>query len=60
MSGMRPTVQRQVDSNPWLLTQFTGVSLQKDDNAFCKFDTALLVDSTLGLPVDNIHSDPES
>ena len=40
-----------------VVAQFTGVSLQKDDNAFLKFNqtTGGFDDSST---VDNLHSDP--
>ena len=42
-----------------VINQFTGVSLQKDDNAFCKFDTSA-GDFKFASTVDNIHTDSEA
>ena len=41
-----------------VVAQFTGVSLQKDDNAFCKFDT-VSGDFKFASTIDNIHTDSE-
>ena len=42
-----------------VVAQFTGVSLQKDDNAFCKFDQSS-GDFRFSSTVDNIHSDGDA
>ena len=42
-----------------VVAQFTGVSLQKDDNAFCRFDQST-GDFRFASTVDNIHSDGDA
>ena len=59
MCGMHADGAKASGFKSMVVAQFTGVSLQKDDNAFCKFDK-----STGGFnftaTVDNIHSDSEA
>ena len=52
-----PTVPKSTGFKSMVVAQFTGVSLQKDDNAFLKFNqtTGGFDDSST---VDNLHSDP--
>ncbi len=59
MCGMHADGSKASGFKSMVVAQFTGISLQKDDNAFCKFDK-----STGGFnfasTVDNIHSDPDA
>jgi hypothetical protein len=59
MCGMHADGQKSSGFKSMIVAQFTGVSLQKDDNAFLKFNqtTGRFDDSTT---VDNLHSDPNS
>ena len=59
MSGMHADGSKASGFKSMVVAQFTGVSLQKDDNAFCKFDTAT-GGFNFASTVDNIHSDPEA
>ena len=59
MSGMHADGSKASGFKSMVVAQFTGVSLQKDDNAFCKFDTAT-GGFNFAATVDNIHSDPEA
>ena len=59
MCGMHADGSKADGFKSMVVAQFTAVSLQKDDNAFVKYDSASgsFLDSTT---VDNIHSDPEA
>ena len=59
MSGMHADGSKASGFKSMVVAQFTGVSLQKDDNAFCKFDTAA-GDFKFASTVDNIHTDSEA
>ena len=59
MSGMHADGSKASGFKSMVVAQFTGVSLQKDDNAFCKFDTAT-GGFNFAATVDNIHSDPDA
>ena len=59
MSGMHADGSKASGFKSMVVAQFTGVSLQKDDNAFCKFDTAT-GGFNFASTVDNIHSDSEA
>ena len=59
MCGMHADGSKASGFKSMVVAQFTGVSLQKDDNAFLKFNTSTggFDDSTT---VDNLHSDPNA
>ena len=59
MCGMHADGSKASGFKSMVVAQFTGVSLQKDDNAFVKFNTSTggFDDSTT---VDNLHSDPNA
>ena len=59
MCGMHADGSKADGFKSMVMAQFTAVSLQKDDNAFIKYDSASgsFLDSTT---VDNIHSDSEA
>ena len=59
MCGMHADGSKADGFKSMVVAQFTAVSLQKDDNAFIKYDSASgsFLDSTT---VDNIHSDSEA
>ena len=59
MCGMHADGSKATGFKSMVVAQFTGVSLQKDDNAFLKFNqsTGGFDDSTT---VDNLHSDPNA
>ena len=59
MCGMHADGSKASGFKSMVVAQFTGVSLQKDDNAFLKFNqsTGGFDDSTT---VDNLHSDPNA
>ena len=59
MCGMHADGSKASGFKSMVVAQFTGVSLQKDDNAFCKFDTAS-GDFKFASTVDNIHSDGDA
>ena len=59
MCGMHADGSKATGFKSMVVAQFTGVSLQKDDNAFLKFNqtTGGFDDSST---VDNLHSDPNA
>ena len=59
MCGMHADGSKASGFKSMVVAQFTGVSLQVDDNAFVKYNstTGTYDDST---SVDNIHSDPDA
>ena len=59
MCGLHADGSKATGFKSMVVAQFTGVSLQKDDNAFLKFNqtTGGFDDSTT---VDNLHSDPNA
>ena len=59
MCGLHADGNKATGFKSMVVAQFTGVSLQKDDNAFLKFNqtTGGFDDSTT---VDNLHSDPNA
>ena len=59
MCGMHDDGSKATGFKSMVVAQFTGVSLQKDDNAFLKFNqtTGGFDDSST---VDNLHSDPNA
>ena len=59
MSGMHADGSKADGFKSMVVAQFTGVSLQKDDNAFCKFDKAS-GSFKFASTVSNIHSDGEA
>lgn len=59
MCGMHADGAKASGFKSMVVAQFTGVSLQKDDKAFCKFDEAT-GSFKFASTVDNIHSDPDS
>ena len=59
MSGMHADGSKASGFKSMVVAQFTGVSLQKDDNAFCKFDQST-GDFKFASTVSNIHSDPDA
>jgi len=59
MSGMHADGSKASGFKSMVVAQFTGVSLQKDDNAFCKFDT-VSGDFKFASTIDNIHTDSEA
>ena len=59
MCGMHADGAKASGFKSMVCAQFTGVSLQKDDNAFCKFDQST-GDFRFASTVDNIHSDPDA
>ena len=59
MCGMHADGSKANGFKSMVVAQFTGVSLQKDDNAFCKFDQAT-GSFKFAATVPNIHSDPDA
>ena len=59
MSGILPTVQRQVDSNPWLLAS-SLVYLSRKTTMPSVSLTLLTGGFNFASTVDNIHSDSEA
>ena len=59
MCGMHADGAKASGFKSMVVAQFTGVSLQKDDNAFCKFDQSS-GDFKFASTVDNIHSDADA
>jgi len=59
LCGMHADGSKASGFKSMVVAQFTGVSLQKDDNAFCKFDQST-GDFRFASTVDNIHSDPDA
>ena len=59
MCGMHADGAKASGFKSMVVAQFTGVSLQKDDNAFCKFDEST-GSFKFASTVDNIHSDPDA
>ena len=59
MCGMHADGSKASGFKSMVVAQFTGVSLQKDDNAFCRFDQST-GDFRFASTVDNIHSDPNA
>ena len=59
MCGMHADGSKASGFKSMVVAQFTGVSLQKDDNAFCKFDQST-GDFRFASTVDNIHSDGDA
>lgn len=59
MCGMHADGAKASGFKSMVVAQFTGVSLQKDDNAFCRFDQSS-GDFRFASTVDNIHSDSDA
>ena len=59
MCGMHADGAKASGFKSMVVAQFTGVSLQKDDNAFCRFDQST-GDFRFASTVDNIHSDGDA
>ena len=59
MNGMHADGSKASGFKSMVVAQFTGVSLQKDDNAFCKFDQAT-GSFKFAATVPNIHSDADA
>ena len=59
MCGMHADGSKASGFKSMVVAQFTGVSLQKDDNAFCRFDQST-GDFRFASTVDNIHSDGDA
>jgi hypothetical protein len=59
MCGMHADGAKASGFKSMVVAQFTGVSLQKDNNAFCKFDKST-GSFKFSSTVDNIHSDPDA
>ena len=59
MNGMHADGSKADGFKSMVVAQFTGVSLQKDDNAFCKFDQAT-GSFKFAATVPNIHSDADA